>query len=228
MNDDARIIQAVNHTQVLRAPKQSLATFGITDINYYLLTRPTYAPAEAEETVVRMGHVIASRPRIVTPYYLSRLSGFSSDARRYFQKLIEEHGADSPGIYYTYRNEPSGTDIVSDGLKAVLEKINADIDQRKDPLATIIQGEDTLWDVSLMKFIFEMTSASLGNNLAEFHSRGLLDVEEGIPREARLNIEEMFKSIKEGSLEPRELQQELERWGLFEAYQDRFFASFQR
>jgi len=228
MNEEERLAQAVSRTQVLRPPEQTLATFGVTNISYYLLTRPAYAAGDEAETVVRMGCVIANRPRIVTPYYLSRLDGFSTDARRYFQKLIETHGADTPGIYYTYRNEPHGMDIISNGIDDVLAKINAEIDARNDPLAAIIRGEDTLWDVSLLKFIFEMTSASLGGNLADFRSRGLLDVAGGVPTEARLSIEDMFRRLKEGAIKPHELQQELERWGLFEAYQDRFLATFRR
>jgi len=228
MNEEERLAQAVNRTQVLRPPRQALATFGVTSISYYLLTRPAYAEGNEAETVVRMGRVIANRPRIVTPYYLSRLDGFSADARSYFEKLIETHGADTPGIYYTYRNEPQGTDIITSGIDDVLAKINAEIDAKNDPLAAVIRGEDTLWDVSLMKFIFEMTSASLGGNLVDFRSRGLLSIEGGVPVEARLNIEDMFRHLKEGSIEPCELQQELERWGLFEAYQDRFLAAFRR
>jgi hypothetical protein len=228
MNEEERLAQAVSRTQVLRPPRQALATFGVTSISYYILSRPAYAAEEETETVVRMGCVIANRPRIVTPYYLSRLDGFSADARRYFQKLIETQGADAPGIYYTYRNEPQGTDIISNSLDDVLAKINAEIDAHNDPLAAIIRGEDTLWDVSLMKFIFDMTSASLGSNLADFRSCGLLDVEGGVPTEARLSIEDMFRRLKEGAIEPHELQQELERWGLFEAYQDRFLAAFRR
>ena len=228
MNEEERLAQAVSRTQVLRPPKQALATFGMTNISYYLLTRPAYAAGDEAETVVRTGCVIANRPRIVTPYYLSRLDGFSTDARRYFQKLIEMHGADAPGIYYTYRNEPHSTDIISNGIDDVLSKINAEIDARNDPLAAIIRGEDTLWDVSLLKFIFEMTSVSLGSNLADFRSRGLLDVAGGVPAEARVSIEDMFRRLKEGAIEPHDLQQELERWGLFEAYQDRFLATFRR
>jgi hypothetical protein len=228
MNEEERLAQAVSSTHVLRKPKQALATFGVTNINYYLLTRPSYATDEKTETVVRMGHVIANRPRIVTPYYLSQLDGFSADARRYFENLVEKHGADALGIYYTYRNEPGNTDIVSNSIDDVLAKINAEIDAKDEPLAAIIRGEDTLWDVSLMKFIFEMTGDSLGGNLAELQSRGLLNMENGVPAEARVNIDDMFRRLKEGSVEPYELQQELERWGLFEAYQDRFLAAFRR
>lgn len=228
MDDEERLSLALMRTHVLRAPRQALATFGVTNINYYLLTRPSYSEGDVSETVVRMGRVIANRPRIVTPYYLSRIDSFSADAKRYFDKLLETQGPDSPGIYYTYRNEPSGTDIISNALEDVLCKINEEIDAKNDPLAAVIRGEDMMWDVSLMKFIFEITNSSLKGNLADFHSHGLLDIQQGVPVEARLNIESMFTRVKEGSVAPWELQQELERWGLFEAYQDRFFSVFGR
>jgi hypothetical protein len=228
MKEDDRLAQAVTQTQVLRQPKQVLATFGVTNINYYLLTQPAYAEGESTETVVRKGRVVANCPRIGTPFYLSRLDGFSSYANRYFQKIIDTRGRDFPGIYYTYRNEPLSMDIVSDSMVNVLVKINIEIDARKDPLATIIRGEDSLWDVSLMKFIFEMTNASVGSNLRDFRSRGLLDIENGVPAEARLPIEDMFESLKTGGIAPSQLKQELECWGLFEVYQDRFLSLFRR
>lgn len=206
MDDDERLSLALMRTSVLRAPRQTLATFGVTNINYYLLSRPCYAEGDASETVVRMGRVIANRPRIVTPYYLSRLDGFSAEAKRYLDKLLEIQGPDSPALYYTYRNEPSGTDIISNSFEDVLCKINEQIDSKNDPLAAIIRGEDMMWDVSLMKFIFEMTKSSLKRNLADFNSQKLLDIRQGVPAEARLNIETMFKRVKEGSIAAWELQ----------------------
>jgi hypothetical protein len=38
----------------------------------------------------------------------------------------------------------------------------------------------------------------------------------------------MFHRLKEGNVKPYELQAELERWGLFEEYQDRFLDAFRR
>src|SRR5512136_989713 len=102
--DDERIKNAVLNTEILRTPKQSLYTFGMTTISYYLITQPSYidSNAPAQETVVREGKVIAERPRIVTPYYLSHLEGFGAEARKYFEALAEEFGAGLAGIYYTY------------------------------------------------------------------------------------------------------------------------------
>jgi hypothetical protein len=228
MNDEERLKLAISRTQILRAPRQALATFGVTNIEYYLLTQPVYAENDNQETVVRRGQVIASRPRIVTPFYLSQTEGFSPEARRYLQKMAQEHGADSPGVYYAYRNEPKSTDIVTAGLPQVVGRINQELDEKNDRLATIIRGEDQLWDVSLMKFIVEMTNYSMTSNVREMQSRGLLNMDSGVPQEARLRIEEMFTQLYRGEINPGELQAELRHWGLFEEYQDRFFSIFRR
>ena len=230
MDIDERLEQAVKHTQILRLPKQRLATFGTTNIYYYLLTEPIYAEvANPSETVVREGRVIAQRPKIVTPYYLTRLEGFSGDAKRYFERLLKTYGPNSPELFYAYKNEPRELNIVSERLLAVANRINAEIDRRGDPLASIIKGEDELWDVSLLKFIFEMTRGSLEANLSELGSRGLLDIDvAGIPAETRLRIEELFSKVESGQAQPSELKGELDRWNLFEEYEDRFYAIFKR
>ena len=229
--DNERIRQAVRRTEILRAPKQSLATFGTTNIYYYLVTEPVYSELvkNVTETVVREGRVIAEKPRIVTPYYLSRLEGFSSEARGYFEALLKAHGPDAPGLFYTYKNEPKELNIVSDDLLSVVDKLNTEINKRGDPLTSIIKGEDEFWDVSLMKFIYEMTRSSLRNNLWQMGSRGLLDIDAGgIPVDARVRIDELFRKVSSGESEPHELQAELDRWNLFEEYEDRFFNIFKK
>lgn len=229
--DDERIRDAVKHTEILRSPKQSLATFGTTNIYYYLVTKPAYAELikNVAETVVREGRVIAERPRIVTPYYLSRLEGFSFEAKRYFDTLMRTHGPNAPGLFYSYRNEPKELTIVSEDLLSVVDKLNTEIDKQADPLTSIIKGEDELWDVSLMKFIYEMTKSSLRDNLSQMEARGLLDTDtSGIPVDARVRIDELFRRVSRGESEPHQLKEELDRWGLFEEYEDRFFAIFKK
>ena len=229
--DDERIKYAVRHTEILRPPKQNLATFGTTNIHYYLVTEPVYAEVvkNVTETVVREGRVTAQRPRIVTPYYLSRLEGFSPDAKRYFDALIKTQGSNAPGLLYIYKNEPKELTIVSDNLLSVVDKLSSEIDKRGDPLTSIIKGEDELWDVSLMKFIYEITRSSLRNNLLQMRSRGLLDIDSsGIPVDARVRIDELFRKVLKGEYEPSELKAELDRWNLFEEYEDRFFTIFKK
>ena len=229
-SDEDRMREAAERSEILRAPRQSLFTFGSTSINYYLVTEPVYAEdAAAAETVVREGRVHAERPRIVTPYYLYSLDGFSDDARRYLDALMGSHGPNMQGLLYSYRNEPGNLNIVSDHWRAVVDKLNADIDGRGDPLAAIIKGQDELWDVALIKFIFDMTRRSAGHNLGQMESRGLLGMDSGgIPADARRRIEEMFRQVSRGEIAAGVLKDELDRWGLFDEYEDRFLGVFRK
>ncbi len=230
MESEERIREAVVNTRIIRPPRQSLATFGVTNIYYYLVAEATYNELDkGSDTVIREGRVIAERPRIVTPYYLSRVEGFSPEARKYFEMLLNTYESKSPGLFYAYRNEPKELNVVSDNLPAVVEKLNAQIDQKNDPLISIIQGEDTLWDVSIMKFIYDITERSVGNNVSQLAQQGLLNMDAaGLPADARLRIERLFELVQKGEMEPADLKKELDRWGVFEEYQDRFFRLFQK
>ena len=226
-NYDKRVEYAALHTEIIRHPRQHLSTFGITNIYYYLVTKPIYAELmdSDRETVIREGRVIAERPKIVTPYYLSNLEGFSIDARHYFEMLLRMHGADTPGLLYTYKNEPKELNIVSDTWQLVVDNLNKEIDKKNDPMISIIKGQDDLWDVSLLKFIYEVTSRSLQSNIQQLGSRGLLGMSHGgVPIEARQRIEELFGQVANGEVSAHDLEQELNNWGVFYEYQDRFFA----
>ncbi|MCJ7514397.1 MAG: hypothetical protein MUO89_00270 [Dehalococcoidia bacterium] len=223
MEADEKIQYAIEHTEVVRAPMQSLATFGTTNIYYYLVT-------ELAEwvNVVREGRVIASRPKIVTPSYLINLEGFSSQARKFIEMMAERYPHE-PGIFYTYRNEPREMNIVSEPVKAVVDKLNQIIDDRRDPLMAIIKGVEALWDVSLLKFTYELTTSSVQANVAELEKRDLFRMDSsGVPRDARNRIEELLEKTKREPSLASELVAELNQWGLFHEYQDRFLSLFKR
>ncbi|MFA5400065.1 MAG: hypothetical protein WC169_03890 [Dehalococcoidia bacterium] len=223
MEADEKIRSAIENTLVLRPPRQQLATFGITNVYYYMITELMH-----EVNVVREGRVIAARPKIVTPTYLINVEGFSGPARRFIQMAAEQNPHE-PGILYSYKNETGEMNIVSEPLGNILDNINRRIDNRNDPLSAIIKGVEELWDVSLMKFTFELTRTSAYRNLSEFYGRGRLAADnQGIPRDARETIEELFEMAgKDPSYAP-ELVSELHRWNLWSTYQDRFLNLFKR
>jgi len=230
MESEERIAKAVMNTQILRPPKQSLSTFGSTNVYYYLVAEAAYNEIiNGQETVIREGRVVAERPRIVTPYYLSRVQGFSAEARKYFEMLMMQFSSNSPGLYYAYRNEPKELNVVSDNIPTVVARLNAEIDQKGDPLTSIIQGEDMLWDVSILKFIYEITQRSVASNVQQLGRQGLLNMDSsGLPADARVRIEGLFKSVENGEMEPSDLKAELDRWNVFDEYQDRFLAIFKK
>jgi hypothetical protein len=223
MEIDEKIQYTIAHTEVLRPPKQSLATFGITNIYYYLVTE-----LMESTNIVREGRVIAAKPKIVTPAYLINLEGFSSQARRFIEMMAEKYPHEA-GIFYSYKNEPKEMNIVSDPLEKIVDRIGQQIDSQADPLAAIIKGVEEMWDVSLLKFTYELTSKSVHTNVAEMERSGLLRMDnEGIPADARKYIEELFEKTRQDPSYATMLIAELKRWGLFHQYQDRFLSLFRK
>lgn len=225
-----RLVEAAAQTEVVRAPRQLLLTFGVTELDYYVVTEPSYSEVipGPPEAVVREGRVSAKRPAVVTPGYMSRLEGFGDDAYRYFGDLARQFGPNSPGLLYSYSNEPGEMNIVEGTSREVGERINSELDSKDKGQSAVIRGVDELWDVSLLKFIFEYTMASISANVDELGSRGLIspDARHGVPRAAIHQIESLFLRAERGGEDPSELKRELDRWDLFDRYQDRFFALF--
>jgi hypothetical protein len=223
METDNRIRYALENTELVRAPQQSLATFGSSVIDYYVVTELV-----GNLSVVRDGKVIAERPKIVTPAYLVNVEGFSEQARRYMAMMARERPYES-GILYRYKNEPKGMNVVSEPIKQVISKLSSQIEDERNPLSTIIRGVEELWDISLLMFIYELTTKSVHTNVAEFGHRGFLEMDAGgVPQGARDYIEELFEQASRNPSRAPELVVELNRWGLFAEYQDRFFALFRR
>ncbi len=223
MEIDDKIKYALENTELVRAPRQSLATFGSSVIDYYVVTELV-----GNLSVVRDGKVVAERPKIVTPAYLVNVEGFSEQARRYMAMMARERPYES-GILYRYKNEPKGMNVVSEPIKQVISKLSGQIEEEHNPLSTIIKGVEETWDVSLLMFIYELTSRSVHTNVAEFGRRGFLEMDAGgVPQGARDYIEELFEQAGRNLSRAPELVVELNRWGLFSEYQDRFFALFRR
>lgn len=224
------IKQAISHTQVIRPPEQLLATFGQTSIHYYILTEPIYTAIEdgssSPETVLRQGIVVAEQPKLVTPFYLQRLEGFGDQAQEYFNMIAESIGPNAPGLLYSYKNEPGDLSILSGNLPEVAERINSDIIKRDEKKAAIIRGLDDIWDVSLFKFIYDLTESSIRQNILELHQKGYLSIDKrGITVETRVRIERLFGQLRNGEIDPIILKSELDRWDIFNEYQDRFFST---
>jgi hypothetical protein len=223
METDDKIKYALEHTELVRAPQQKLSTFGSSVIDYYVVTELV-----GNLSVVRDGKVIAERPKIVTPAYLVNVEGFSEQARKYIAMMARERPYES-GIFYRYKNEPKGMNVVSEPLRQVINKLSSQIEEQNNPLSTIIKGVEELWDVSLLMFIYELTSKSAHTDMAEFSRRGFLEADaSGVPQGAREYIEELFEKASTNLSRAPELAIELKRWGLFPEYQDRFFALFRR
>lgn len=230
---DLEILHAIEQTRVFRQPRQKLASFGATVLRYYLLTEPAYASVVeggAPETVIREGTVTAQRPAIVTPGYMLNMEGFGVEARKSMEYLSRLYGSQSPGLMYAYKNDAAAMTIIPGKVDPVADRVAGDLDKAGTDLAVVIIGVDGLWDVSLLKFIYDFTAASFQENVQHLQLRGLLDPDPslGIPRGSLREIESLFQAVERGQADPAVLKAELDRWDLFDRYQDRFLALFKR
>jgi len=240
---DERIRYAFKHSKILKWPKQLLSSFGSSEIHYHVLTEPVYQEfTKGEvETVVREGKVSWYRPQLLTPEYILRIEGFSDEAKKALLSIANEMPDLASILYrFNFKREVDSMIFVSGSLESVADKIARDIDKKGDNLSAIVMGVGDLWDISLSKFILDMMSRSAHQSqFPELRKRGLITYNksgyqvvsrdtQGIPLIAKKEIETMFDKVKHGDMEPKDLKIELDRWGLFEFYQDRFFELFRR
>lgn len=225
-------MRAVEQTYVVKFPSQHLATFGTTIVEYFVVTEPVYKMLDAQqhntEGVVRKGKVFAEKPALITPTYAMNLDGFSSDAYEYMEHMSRVYGPNSPGIMYQYRNEPGTMDIVGGIPNEIAQRISDEQKDMNNNLSVVIVGVDELWDVALLKFIYEYTASSVSYNSQELQSAGLLTPQAsagGLPAAAANQIEVMFKSVKMGGSVDT-LKSELDKWGAYRFYEDRFLDLF--
>jgi len=223
MEMEDRIREAMLRTELVRSPRRRLSTFGSTTVDYYVVTGLTEGMS-----AVRDGKVLAERPRIVTPYYLLHVEGFSNDARHYLEMMAHEHPGE-PGIFYTYRNEPSSMNVVSEPLAVVLGNLTSRLDAEDSPLSAVIKGVEDAWDLAVMMFVYDLTRRAVGGHVADFQRRGLLDTDSsGVPNAARQQIEMLFAVVREERSRASDLVTELKRWGVYEEYEDRFLSLFRK
>ncbi len=224
--------KAIEQTYVVKYPKQHLATFGVTSIEYFVVTEPLYTAIDSQkkelEGVVRKGKVKAEQPTLITPTYAMNLKGFSDEAYKYFSQVAHLYGANSPGIMYQYNNEPENLEILSGNPNEIAHRISKELRDKKNDLSVVISGVDEFWDVALLKFIYEFTASSASFNSREMRGAGLMEPQNfagGVPAAAANQIEEMFKSVKKGG-SPETLKNELDKWGVYQYYEDRFLNLF--
>ncbi len=245
MKMDEKIRYAIEHTEILKLPQKLLSTFDSTTIHYYILTEPLYLEFEGRspesETVIREGKITWQKPKLITSSYMLRVEGFSEKAKRALEMMAQEDNDLAVLLYnLKFKRDSEKMNIVPNSLETIAKKIASEIEKRCDPFCAIIKGVDEFWDVSLSKFVQEMiTRSAYFSQLPDLKERSIIKISDmgypviardtfGIPIAARNEIENLFKLFEKGEIEPSKLKQELDMWGLFEEYQDRFFKFFMR
>lgn len=165
---------AIEHTQVILAPEQQIATFGNTSFNFYLITE---LMDRVDQVRVRNGKIHAERPQILTPEHYSRLllEGFGDKAQRYVDQLRERLQNIAVLRYgFQFRKTDVTEETLRDSIGAVVNRTKRRVEDANEPLSAVIQGVDDAWEVCLLKFTIDMIERSSGGNLGDFRKRGLI------------------------------------------------------
>ncbi len=178
MHSPDDIHYALETTKVLREPDRRIDTFGQTRFEFQLISELMDCSGQVR---IRTGEVEAMRPRILRPtaYNEVELEGFDPSARARFDKLVEKfrsEGKDLAFLQYgfQFRRGNVHEEIIHDSLDAVRERVLEGIRKTGNPSLAVIEGVDDAWEISILKFSFEMILRSHEINAFDFKRRGLI------------------------------------------------------
>ncbi len=210
---------AVNNTEVVLAPDQHLETFGATMVNYHLVSELLDS---VNKVRVREGKLKAFRPKIITPPSITDeiLEGFGVEARDYAEWL-QKNAQDMQILKYGFKVEKEEINdyILSDALPAVVERVKEEVAERDNPLGAVLVGVERPWEVCLLKLMVELVQNSATGNIHDIHQ-----MQRDHKIQIHQQIEQAFLDASRDSIKIQPLADLLKQNGLFERYEDRFFA----
>jgi hypothetical protein len=219
---------AVHNTHILLAPTTRLETFGSTMLNYHLVTEMMDA---AEKIRVREGRVKAQRPEIITPQSFMETiqDGFGEEARAYAEWLrANEKELMILRYGFSITKEHISEEIVTGPLEGIANKVKKVVAESNDPLAAVVVGVEKPWEVCLLKLMVEVAQKSAGPNVQDFRSRGIHTPQDAARAEERVELEAAFCAAATDAEQVQRLYEKLQKYGVFEEYQDRFFTLARR
>jgi hypothetical protein len=169
---------ALETTRVLHEPDRRIDTFGDTRFEFQLISELMDRVGEVR---IRTGEVEAQRPRILRPEAFRdiELEGFDPDARERLDRMIEkmrDQGRNLAFLQYGFRFRRGAVheEIVHESIDAVRDRMLENIRRSGNPSLAVIEGVDDAWEISILKFSFEMILKSQEINTFDFKRRGLI------------------------------------------------------
>ena len=209
MSEDSRQFDcwyAVRHTKVVHAPSRALETFGATRVNYRLVAELEDDPSKVR---IREGRLEAHKPTLITPeaYVQDQLEGFGEQAKQYLD-FLKQHEDNLRILQYGYclSQEAFSEQVVTDNVDAV----------------------DNPWDVCLVHFFWLHVNASAPVNVRELERARAEAFMDATAPGVREDVERAFARAEQNPALVKELGAFLQREGVFERYQDRFFKLVRR
>ena len=221
MNEDKEFDfwYAVNNTELVSKPTAQLETFGDTIVNYSLICEQMDSVGKI---IIREGVLKALKPAIITPNALGQvdLQNFGEEAQKYTEWL-KKNAQNLVILQYGFSIEKKEIkeSIITDNIDNVVARVKKEIEQKNDPLSAVLIGVDTPWEVCLLKLMVELVQESASGNMKNIQNRSLKEKKDFLDR-----IDQAFAKASREPSRINDLASMLKKEGLWEKYEDRFFA----
>ena len=77
-------------------------------------------------------------------------------------------------VNYQFKRGEVREELLQDSMDAVRERVLEDARRTGNPMQVVIEGVDDAWEISLLRFIFEIVDKSSEINAFDFKRKGLL------------------------------------------------------
>ena len=221
MNEDKEFDfwYALNNTELISKPTAQLETFGDTIVNYSLICEQMDSVGKI---IIREGVLKALKPAIITPSALGQvdLQNFGDEAQKYTEWL-KKNAQNLVILQYGFSIEKKEIkeSIITDNLDNAVARVKKEIEQKNDPLSAVLIGVDTPWEVCLLKLMVELVQESASGNMKNIQNRSLKEKKDFLDR-----IDQAFAKASREPSRINDLALMLKKEGLWEKYEDRFFA----
>lgn len=216
---------AVELTETVLEPRQTLETFGATMINYHVVSELL---DEVGKVRIRKGKVNVERPQVITPrFYANELvDNFGEEAKEYAEQFAKSsEGTRIIRYGLKFRKQEHDQSVVPGNISEVANQMADDLKRRGEDFAGVVIGVDDLWEISLLRFIIEVVGSSAPRNVKELSDRGLLQsTTNDVPAAVRAEIESDFRAAEGDRDRIHALGNKLRKHGILEEYEERFFS----
>jgi len=184
----------------------------------------------ANQVRIREGRIHAFRPQIMTPAMIQNvlLEGFGKESEEYMDWLKSNTDLKQLAILrygFTMKKEEINQHIVSEDMATVSERVKKHVTEKDNAFSAVVVGVEEPWEVCLLKLMVDVIRNSVPGNFRDLQRSRLLESDGGgMPKAVRKEIESDFAAAKKDRALIKPLGRKLHQYGVFDEYQDRFFA----
>ncbi len=156
---------ALRNTKVVRSRIKSLMTFEDTKVSYILLSKSS---VQKDDTVVRKGDVVISKPSIILPPNIPQLDGFDFEDETGFQSnmlasFLMVRGITMPS--FKYNNETFSIDVREKDLEDSIAYYQEKLQRKEDVHTGLLVAPQECWQFSLLIYLCTQAAKNTENDV---------------------------------------------------------------